>query len=125
MHTILGAGGAIAAELARDLARAHQRLRLVARHAKAAPDGAEVIEADVSDGAQTIAAVSGSRIVYLLVGLKYDIAVWRELWPRIMMNTIEACKRANARLVFFDNVYAYGKVSGPMTEQTPFNPSSK
>jgi nucleoside-diphosphate-sugar epimerase len=47
------------------------------------------------------------------------------MWPRIMSNTIEACKRAGAKLIFFDNVYMYGKVSGPMTEQTPFNPCSK
>ena len=42
-----------------------------------------------------------------------------------MSNTIEACKRAGAKLVFFDNVYMYGKVDGVMTEQTPFNPCSK
>jgi nucleoside-diphosphate-sugar epimerase len=42
-----------------------------------------------------------------------------------MRNAIEACKRANAKLVFFDNVYMYGKVDGAMTEETPFRPSSK
>jgi hypothetical protein len=42
-----------------------------------------------------------------------------------MRNAIEAAKRANARLVFFDNVYMYGKVDGVMTEETPFNPCSK
>ena len=64
-------------------------------------------------------------MVYLVAGLKYDTGVWRELWPRIMANAIEACKRANARLVFFDNVYMYGRVEGAMTEETPFNPCSK
>src|SRR5580700_4070037 len=42
-----------------------------------------------------------------------------------MSNTIEACKRAGAKLIFFDNVYMYGKVTGPMTETTPFNPCSR
>jgi nucleoside-diphosphate-sugar epimerase len=42
-----------------------------------------------------------------------------------MNNVIEACKQANARLVFFDNVYMYGRVNGVMTEETPFNPCSK
>jgi hypothetical protein len=27
--------------------------------------------------------VSGSRIVLLVIGLRYEIKVWRELWPRI------------------------------------------
>jgi len=61
----------------------------------------------------------------VLVGLKYDRRVWQDLWPRIISNTIEACKRAGAKLIFFDNVYMYGKVRGPMTEETPFNPCSR
>ncbi|KPJ95218.1 MAG: hypothetical protein AMJ53_03275, partial [Gammaproteobacteria bacterium SG8_11] len=40
-------------------------------------------------------------------------------------NVIDACKRHDSRLVFFDNVYAYGRVDGIMTEQTPFNPISR
>src|SRR5436305_9809098 len=43
----------------------------------------------------------------------------------MMRNAIEAAKGANTRLVFFDNVYMYGKVEGVMTEQTPFHPYSK
>jgi nucleoside-diphosphate-sugar epimerase len=85
----------------------------------------EIFSADLSDPEKTREAVSGSAVVYLLVGLKYDLDVWRTLWPRIMSNAIEACKRAKAGLIFFDNVYMYGKVSGAMTEQTPFNPCSK
>ena len=42
-----------------------------------------------------------------------------------MANAIEACKRTQAKLIFFDNVYMYGKVNGAMTEETPYAPSSK
>jgi len=42
-----------------------------------------------------------------------------------MVNTIEACKRTRAKLIFFDNVYMYGEVHVPMTEQTPYAPCSK
>jgi nucleoside-diphosphate-sugar epimerase len=69
--------------------------------------------------------VAGSDVVYLLAGLKYELRAWQELWPRIMANAIEACQKANAKLVFFDNVYMYGRVNGPMTEETPFNPCSR
>jgi len=125
MHTILGAGGVIGTELVRELASMRESIRLVARNPKASAGVAQVVAADVSDLDQTISAVTGSSVVYLLVGLKYHVSVWRELWPRIMRNAIEACKRANAKLIFFDNVYMYGKVTGPMTEETPFNPSSR
>jgi nucleoside-diphosphate-sugar epimerase len=125
MQTILGAGGAIGTELVRELAHARQPVRLVGRHPKPVPGARAVASADISNLDQTVSAVSGSTVVYLLVGLKYDLSVWRELWPRIMGNAIEACKRANAKLIFFDNVYMYGKVGGPMTEDTPFNPCSR
>jgi nucleoside-diphosphate-sugar epimerase len=42
-----------------------------------------------------------------------------------MENAIDACKRSNTRLLFFDTVYMYGKVDGAMTEETPFQPCSK
>ena len=125
MHTILGAGGAIGIELVSHLAKKGLRIRLVSRNPKRTGDADQVISADLANLDQTISAVAGSEVVYLLVGLKYELRIWRELWPRIVNNAIEACKRANAKLVFFDNVYAYGKVVGPMTEQTPFNPCSR
>jgi nucleoside-diphosphate-sugar epimerase len=123
LHTVLGAGGVIANGLARALDG--KPLRLVSRMPRPASGEAETFAADVSDLDQTIAAVAGSSVVYLLVGLKYDTRTWRELWPRVMHNTIEACKRANAKLVFLDNVYMYGRVEGAMTEATPFNPCSR
>lgn len=124
MITILGAGGAIGSELAGLLAARNAPFRLVGRTPRLLA-GAETYAADLADREQTIRAVAGSKVVHLVVGLKYDLRVWQDLWPRIMANVIEACKRAQARLVFFDNVYMYGRVSGPMTEDTPYAPCSK
>jgi nucleoside-diphosphate-sugar epimerase len=124
MIAILGAGGAIGNELAATLAERNTPFRLVGRNPRPVA-GAEVFAADLSDLAQTVAAVSGATVVCLVVGLKYDLATWKELWPRIMANAIEACKQTQAKLLFFDNVYMYGRVDGPMTEQTPYAPCSK
>jgi nucleoside-diphosphate-sugar epimerase len=125
MITILGAGGDVGGKLAKLLAAKNEPFRLVGRHPSQVAGATETVSADITDREQTIRAVAGSSVVHLLVGLKYDHKVWQELWPRIMSNVIEACKRAGARLIFFDNVYMYGKVSGPMTEETPFNPCSR
>jgi nucleoside-diphosphate-sugar epimerase len=125
MTTILGAGGAIGSELVKLLAARNQPFRLVGRNPRATPGATETVAADLTDKDQTIRAVAGSDVVHLLVGLKYDHKVWEQTWPRVMSNTIEACKRAGAKVIFFDNVYMYGKVSGAMTEETPFNPCSK
>lgn len=124
MTTILGAGGPIANGLAEIMAAQQQPFRLVARKPKPVYGG-ETFAADLADRDQAVRAVAGSGVVHLLVGLPYDLAVWRELWPRIMANTIEASKRAGAKLLFFDNVYMYGKVNGLMTEDTPYNPCSR
>jgi nucleoside-diphosphate-sugar epimerase len=123
LHTLLGANGTIATELIPVLRSAGEKIRLVSRTPKDV-EGTETFAADVLNRDQVFDAVKGSDIVYLLVGLKYDINVWRRSWPVIMRNTIDACKSAGAKLIFFDNVYSYGKVDGRMTESTPFNPCS-
>jgi nucleoside-diphosphate-sugar epimerase len=124
IHTVLGAGGAIADALTRELIARQLPVRLVSRHAKPF-SGTTVLSADLTDPAQTLEAVTGSAVVYLCVGLKYDYRLWRREWPRIIDNTIEACKRTQAKLIFFDNVYMYGRTDGPMTEDTSYDPSSK
>jgi nucleoside-diphosphate-sugar epimerase len=125
MITILGAGGSIGNELARVLAAGKRAFRLVGRSPRALPGASETVTADLTDRDQTVRAVAGSTLVYLVAGLPYDHAVWQEMWPRVMGNAIEACKRSGARLVFFDNVYMYGRVGVLMTEETPFNPCSR
>jgi nucleoside-diphosphate-sugar epimerase len=103
MHTILGAGGAIATALLKELVERGERIRLVGRNPRPSGGAAELVAADISDFQQTMKAVAGSSIVYLLIGLKYDIGVWRRVWPKIMANTIEACKKNSAKLIFFDS----------------------
>jgi nucleoside-diphosphate-sugar epimerase len=125
MITILGSGGAIGNELVKLLAAKSQPFRLVGRNPRVVRGATETVTADLTDKDQAIRAIAGSRVVYLVVGLKYDHKLWQDMWPRVMSNAIEACKRASAKLIFFDNVYMYGKVSGLMTEETGFNPCSK
>lgn len=124
IHTILGAGGTIAGSLVGELRTRQLPIRLVSRH-PAPMEGATVMTGDLTDRDQTIRAVAGSSIVYLCAGLKYDYHIWRQQWPRIFDNTIEACQQTGARLIFFDNVYMYGRTEGPMTEETPYDPSSR
>lgn len=124
MHTILGANGVIGRELSRALAGT-ARIRQVSRSPRKVNDGDETFVADLLDASATAAAVAGSDVAYLVAGLRYDTKVWQQEWPRVMRNSIDACRRHGVKLVFFDNVYAYGRVDGVMTEETPFNPVSR
>ncbi len=125
MQTILGSGGIIANQLAKSLPAYTDKVRLVSRNPKAVIGNEELVSADLTSAEQVMKAVKDSEIVYLTAGLEYNIKVWQEQWPGLMLNVISACKEHGAKLVFFDNVYMYGKVVGPMTEATPFNPCSK
>ena len=125
MQTILGAGGIIGKELAKSLPKYTDRIRLVSRNPKKVNLTDELVSADLLDARQTLHAVQGSEVVYLTAGLPYNIKTWQSQWPIIMKNVIDACKKQNAKLVFFDNVYSYGRVNGWMTENTALNPSSK
>jgi nucleoside-diphosphate-sugar epimerase len=124
LYTILGAGGSVGNALAKRLIADNKPVRLVSRTA-APSTGAESVRSDLTSLRDTTDSVKNSHVVFLCAGLAYDIKVWRDLWPKIMTNAIEACKVNNAALIFLDNVYCYGRVSGPMTEETPYNPSSK
>ncbi len=125
MQAILGAGGVIARELAKNLPQYTDRIRLVSRSPQKVNPSDEVFSADLTDARQTLAAVAGAEVVYLTVGLPYQLKVWQDSWPKVMQNVITACEAHGAKLVFFDNVYPYGAATNHMTEATPFNPCSK
>ncbi len=125
MQTILGATGAIGTGLAKELTSYTKNIRLVSRKPKKVNDHDYLYAADLSDPEQADEAIAGSEIVYLTVGLDYKTKVWQQLWPAIMRNVINACKKHNAKLVFVDNMYMYDpKYLGNMTEETPVRPVS-
>ena len=126
IQTILGAGGSIGIELAKNLPKYTKKIRLVGRNPQKVNETDELFKADLLDPAQVMAAVEGSAVVYLTIGLPYQINVWKTQWPLIMEHVIAACKKHNAKLVFFDNIYMYDKdFLGNMTEETPVNPCSE
>jgi nucleoside-diphosphate-sugar epimerase len=126
MQTILGANGTIGSLLAKELAAYTEKVRLVSRNPKRVNATDELFAADLSDPLQVERAVAGSQVVYLMVGFDYNLKVWQEKWPRLMQATIDACKKHNAKLVFFDNVYMYDRDAiGHMTEDAKINPPSR
>lgn len=125
MQTILGANGIIGQELSKLLPQYSVGIRQVSRNPRKVNPTDELFPADLLDPKATSDAVAGSEVTYLLAGLKYDAKVWQDQWPRVMHNAMEACKRHGSKLVFFDNVYAYGRVDGVMTEDTPYKPCSR
>lgn len=121
MQTILGANGQIAEELARELhSNFTTDIRLVSRTPKKINDTDQLFPANLLDTQATDKAVEGSDIAYLTVGLPMNSQMWTEQFPIIMKNVIEACRKYQCKLVFFDNTYMYAKTGEPQTEESPF-----
>ena len=125
MQTILGAGGTIGKYVAKALPKYTDEIRLISRNPQKVNPGDELVAADLLNADQLKEAIRGSEVVYLTVGVPYRYKQWLIQWEMIMRNVIHACKMTGAKLVFFDNVYPYGKVDGWMTEETPVNPNSR
>ena len=126
MQTILGSGGAIGSLLAKELMNYIDKVRLVARNPQKVNDSDELFKADLTNASEVLKSVEGSEVVYLCVGLPYQLKVWQQQWPAVMQNTINACIQHKAKLVFIDNVYMYSQDAIPhMTEESPLNPPSQ
>jgi nucleoside-diphosphate-sugar epimerase len=123
MQTILGATGQIAAELVRELHRAHTTdLRLVSRNPKKIHDADAIVSANLLDADQTAQAVKGSRIVYFTAGLPPDTALWESQFPVMLKNALDATRTIGAKFVYFDNTYMYPQDARLLTEETSFAP---
>ncbi len=125
MQTILGSNGTIGTYIAQELPKYTNKIRLVSRNPQKVNPDDELISLDLLEAEKVSQAVKGSEVVYLTVGIVYKLKEWNRQWEIIMRNAIHACKKHDAKLVFFDNVYPYGKVDGWMTEETPINPCSE
>lgn len=126
MQVILGAGGAIGKELAKELKTYDSNVRLFSRNPQMVNDDDELLAGNLTNKQDVENAVAGTSVAYLVAGLPYRAVVWERRWPVIMKNVIAACQKHNARLVFFDNMYLYDKNKlSPMTEETEVNPPSR
>ena len=126
MQTILGSGGAIGIPLAKELKKYTNQIRLVSRNPKKINETDELYPIDLNDFSQIDKAISGSDVVYVVIGFEYKLSVWQKIWPSFMKAVINACKKHNTKLVFFDNVYLYDKLAIPhMIETSPIHAPSK
>jgi nucleoside-diphosphate-sugar epimerase len=125
IHTVLGAAGATGQAVIKELKNRNLRYNAVERSKKT--EGVETIQADLLNKDEAIKAIQHSGYVYLCVGLPYHSKVWTRDWPILMQHVITACEKANAKLIFFDNVYMYGPapLALPFNEQHPQHPTTK
>ena len=114
-HVIVGAGQ-VGTRLAASLAEQGRPVRLVSRTGNSIP-GVEGVSADASDRAALVKATQDAAVIYNCINPPYHR--WVQDWPTMNANLIAAAEDSGAVLVTLSNLYGYGAVDGPMTEDTP------
>jgi nucleoside-diphosphate-sugar epimerase len=115
-NVVFGATGGIGGAVVDELLRRGRRVRAVSRSGRA-PDGGDGFAADASDPDQAAEAARGAGVVYHCVNPDYTR--WPELLPPVSSSILRAAEAAGAKLVYADNLYAYGPVDGPLREDLP------
>ena len=119
-HLVLGAGP-VGTQVALRLADAGADVRVVTRSGSG-PDHprVELVTADASDAARMRELASDAVAVYNCANPTYTR--WDTDWPPISAALLEAAAAAGAVLATVSNLYGYGRVTGPIDEQTPLAP---
>jgi nucleoside-diphosphate-sugar epimerase len=111
-------GGPLGLAVVETLAGRGRSVRLVTRSGRAdTPGGVQVVAADVSDPERAAEAARGAAAIYHCVGADYGR--WQQSLPPVMAGVMHAAEATGARLVYGDNLYAYGPVEAPLTEVLP------
>ncbi len=114
--------GPVGATLAQQLADSGEPVRLASRSGRG-PDHPliERVAADVSRAEVVTDLMAGIEVVHHCIhASQYAAAVWRRELPAAEQTILDAAGRAGAVVIFPESLYAYGKVHGPMTEDTPY-----
>jgi nucleoside-diphosphate-sugar epimerase len=120
LHVVVGTGP-LGLAIVRRLVRNGERVRAINRSGQAElPPGVELVAADASDGSRLAQALAGGTILCHCASTPYH--TWPKTLPPIMTAVIQVAAATDARIVYGDNLYAYGPVAGPLTEDLPYRP---
>ena len=115
LHVVLGKGPVGTALTDRLHEQGHD-VRVLSRSG-GGPADAEHVALAARDADAVTRAASGAAAVYNCANPAYD--QWEQQWPPMADALLTAATRTGAVLVTMGNLYGYGPVDGPMTEQTP------
>jgi nucleoside-diphosphate-sugar epimerase len=116
-HLVVGAGE-VGSAVALLLAEAGRPVVVLTRSGSG-PDHALIrkVAADASSVDALIAAEPHAVVIYNCVNPTYD--KWVELWPPVASALLAYAERTGAVLATVSNLYGYGPVDVPMTEDLP------
>ncbi len=119
-HVVVGAG-AVGTATARLLAARGEEVTVVTRSGSGPTDrGVTRVAADAGDADLLTRLAEDARAVYNCANPPYQR--WAVEWPPLAAALLRAAERTGAVLATVGNLYGYGPVDGPMTEDLPLAP---
>jgi nucleoside-diphosphate-sugar epimerase len=116
-HVIVGAG-AVGSATALQLAERGEHVRIVSRRGTGPEHPAiERVAADATDSGRLSQLAAGAAALYNCASPQYH--QWFTDWPPLAAALLTAAERSGAVLATMSNLYGYGPVDGPITQQTP------
>jgi nucleoside-diphosphate-sugar epimerase len=121
LHVVVGAG-VVGVATARQLAERGDQVRLVSRRG-AGPEqlAVERVAADATDAAALARLARGAVAIHNCAAPPYHR--WTHDWPPLAEALLDAAEASGAVLVSAGNLYVYGPVDGPLTEDLPAHPA--
>jgi nucleoside-diphosphate-sugar epimerase len=117
LHVVAGLG-AVGRAVINELVGRGLPVRAVARHSVSGlPREVDIVDGDITDPDAARDALTGAAVVYHAASAPYHR--WPELLPPLMRGVLAGAAATGARIVYADNLYAYGPVDGPLTEDLP------
>lgn len=116
LSLVIGLGPAGAAT-ARLLAEKGHSVRVITRSGRNPEPGIEHVALDATDSERLIEAAQGAAVIYSCAAPPYHR--WASELPPLASSICAAAEATGAVVVMLGNLYAYGPVDGPMTEELP------
>ncbi len=122
LHVVVGAGP-VGSAIACLLADKGDRVRLVTRTGSGPEHpGIDRLRVDATDAEGLARQATGASVLYHCAQPAYHR--WASEFPPLSAAILQAAEMTGAALISAGNLYGYGLVAGPITENCPVRPSS-
>ena len=125
LHVVLGASGGLGSAVMRQLVQQGKRIRAVSRSAQRVDLGhrIQVVRGDITDSIQMRTICQGASVIYHCANAPYP--EWTTALPPMMDGVIIGAETSGAKVVYGDNLYMYGRISGLITPDLPDRATGK
>lgn len=119
-HVVLGTGP-LGLAVVEELLNQGKKVVAVNRSGRCPlPLKAQLKKCDITDSEKTKDLLKDALVLYNCIGLPYE--EWESTLPKMMDNIIAAAEENNIKIVYADNLYAYGPQNEPLHENMSYHP---